>query len=245
MCYKIRITNDTFVPMETEIEDRFGRQRYIISRPDTLCMPALLTRCQGGSNDEDPCVEDSACPGGTCVQPDPVDLNVNAFKCYKMRRARTTPPFGKREVCNDGPNVGMPCVENSNCAVPGVCQMEVGDLFETKRLVARRPKLFCTPVGVGVPPPPGPTPGPVIPAAGAPYRTCYKIKDRREVPRQPAFTPKLFETIDEFADGDPLKAVRGAGLRVSFVCLPAHCADCGPLPSPSGAFLDVAPGLLD
>jgi endoglycosylceramidase len=107
MCYKIK--EPRFERRKVVVENQFGEQTLTVTRPDTLCLPA----------------EKDAVPS---------DLNINHFKCYKVREAKGTPKFAPPH------------------------DVDLGDQFETKVTRVMRPKYLCTPVatdGQGIPDPEG------------------------------------------------------------------------------------------
>jgi hypothetical protein len=230
MCYNLR-ERPGVERRELTLEDRYAKQTYTVAGSDTVCVPATIATCQGGTDEGATCVEDSDCDSGLCARAVcvggandgapcndagecdsgscslPEELSINQFKCYGVRRTQNVPAFAKRII-------------------------QVADTFEenSRATVLKKPKLFCTPVSIDG--------DDIIDPAerGAGNLTCYTVKDVRG---QPRFVPVGFETLDRFAQGDPLRAVRGDGRQVSFVCVPSF------LPSPSGAFLDVSAGVLD
>jgi hypothetical protein len=101
-CYKIR--EPRFQPINVVVENQFGQQNLKVVKADTLCVPAEKDLV-------------------------PSDLNINHFKCYKVRKTRGTPAFTPRDV-------------------------NVVDQFEQKMVSAFKPALLCNPVnknGEGMP----------------------------------------------------------------------------------------------
>jgi hypothetical protein len=101
-CYKI--SEPRFQPIDVVVENQFGQQNLTVTKADTLCVPAEKDMV-------------------------PSDLNINHFKCYKVRATRGTPAFTSRDV-------------------------SVMDQFEDKMTTVIRPALLCNPVdknGEGMP----------------------------------------------------------------------------------------------
>jgi hypothetical protein len=175
MCYKIK--EPRLNRQDVAMEDQFGLQTLTVKRAETLRAPA--------EKDDVPST-----------------LNVNHFKCYKVKRARGTGRFTERVV-------------------------RIEDQFETKELLLTKPQLLCTPVdknSEGIPTPAG-------------YLTCYQI---REALGQIDFQPRSVIITDQFAEVD-LNAKRADCHAAALLCVPSirHIA------SPSGAFLELQPGVLD
>ncbi len=102
MCYKIRDSGDG--GQEVIVENQFGEQRLTINRADTLCVPAEKDMV-------------------------PSPLNLNHFKCYKVKPTKDSPKWIEREVT-------------------------VADQFEDKDTRLIKPSFLCTPVdknGEGIP----------------------------------------------------------------------------------------------
>jgi hypothetical protein len=94
MCYQIK--EPKFQKRDVVVENQFGVQTLRVLRPYDLCVPAQ---------------KDGV----------PSELNMNHFKCYKVRRAKGTPKFTPREV-------------------------DLDDQFETKATTVKKPRLLCNPV---------------------------------------------------------------------------------------------------
>ena len=113
----------------------------------------------------------------------PSNLNIDHFKCYKMKKPKGVPKFLEQQEL-------------------------LKDQFEEKNTRVRKPKFFCNAVdknGEGILNPGG-------------HLTCYKIKDVRG---QPKFPQAEFEIDDQFSNGEPLKAQRGRGIKVTYACVPS------------------------
>ncbi len=94
MCY--RIQEPKFSRREVIVENRFGEQHLLLHPPDQVCLPA--------EKDGQPPVAE-----------------LDAFKCYRVRRTPGTPRFEEQTVT-------------------------LQDQFETKQTQVLRPRLLCTPV---------------------------------------------------------------------------------------------------
>jgi hypothetical protein len=111
------------------IENQFGAQRLTVKRADTLCVPAEKDQV-------------------------PSELNINHFKCYKVKRAKGTPKFTPRTV-------------------------DLGDQFETKATNVLVPRFLCNPVEKRLLLPI--TVHPIVDPEN--HLACYKIKDVPGQPR--------------------------------------------------------------
>jgi hypothetical protein len=106
MCYKIK--EGKFDRLSVEVINQFGTQRFDVQRPDTLCAPA----------EKDGVVS---------------PLNINHYKCYKIRPSKGEPKFQPLTV-------------------------DLADQFETKITQVGKPRFLCNPVDKndeGVPDPEG------------------------------------------------------------------------------------------
>ncbi len=192
MCYRIKEPRFTATPIIAE--DRFGQQTLAVNTTESLCLPAEMAQCDG--------------VGGQCDDPTPSDLEINHLKCYTVYELKS---------CLGGFNDGVPCIDDSECE-SGVCsvkefdpvELSVVDAFETKATRIRRPKMLCTPVEKNAEPDSVVDPDKNL--------LCYKIKDVRG---QPKFQREFFQTVDQFGEIDPLRAVRGGGLKASLLCVSA------------------------
>ncbi len=102
MCYKVREPKP--VPVDVIVENQFGEQRLTVSRVDTLCTPA----------------EKDGVPS---------PLNLNHFKCYKVKPTKGSPQWIEQQV-------------------------DVADQFEDKLTRLIKPAFLCNPVdknGEGIP----------------------------------------------------------------------------------------------
>jgi len=148
-CYKTQQIGDPFARRDVTLEDQFATTTATVTKPARLCNPVdkngegvadptahLMCydikepRLEG----EDVIVENQfgelaltvTRPGSLCVPAEkdgvPSDLNINHFKCYKVRKTRGAPAF----------------------TPPGDVTLE--DQFETKLTRIIKPKLLCTPV---------------------------------------------------------------------------------------------------
>ena len=95
MCYKIK--EPRFQKEDVIVENQFGQLALTVTRPDSLCVPA----------------EKDGVPS---------DLNINHFKCYKVREMRGAPAFTPPD------------------------DVDLEDQFETKLTRVIRPKFLCNPV---------------------------------------------------------------------------------------------------
>ena len=101
-CYKIR--EPKLQPIDVVVQNQFGEQNLTVVKADSLCVPAEKDLV-------------------------PSELNINHFKCYKVRTTQRTPAFTPRNV-------------------------SVADQFEDKMASAFTPALLCNPVdknGEGMP----------------------------------------------------------------------------------------------
>jgi hypothetical protein len=192
MCYRIKVRR--FAERHVIAEDRFGQQTLAVNTTDTLCLPAEMALCQG--------------PGGQCDDPAPSALEINHLKCYSVYELK---------ACLGGFDDGVPCIDDSECE-SAVCtrkefesrELSVVDGFETKATIVRRPKMLCTPVEKNG------EPDSVVDSEK--NLLCYKIKDVRG---QRRFERQFFQTVDQFGEIDPLRAIRGSGLKASLLCVSA------------------------
>jgi hypothetical protein len=209
-----KIREPRFTRTDIIVEDRFGQQSLTVNTTRTICLPAEMAVCDG--------------VGGSCDPPTASALEIDHLKCYTVF---------KTKACLGGFNDGIPCIDPSECD-SGECKVKrfetqevtVGDLFEDKLTAVKKPKMLCTPAQKNA--------EPVI-DLDVNY-LCYKIKD---VPRQPKFRREFFQTVDQFGQIDPLRAVRGSGLKASLLCVKAFIRPA--VGSPSGAFLEMSRGALE
>jgi hypothetical protein len=94
MCYRIK--EQRFEQRDVIVENQFGQLTLTVKRPDTLCVPAEKDGVSSA-------------------------LNINHFKCYRVKVARGTPKFTP-------------------------VQIDLTDQWETKTLIVERPKFLCNPV---------------------------------------------------------------------------------------------------
>jgi hypothetical protein len=105
-CYRIREPRGP--ARDVVVNNQFGEQRLTSTRANSLCVPAI--KDQVGNLD---------------------DLDINHYKCYRVRRTAGEPKFTQRDV-------------------------QLVDQFENKNTTVVRPSLLCNPVnknGEGVPAP--------------------------------------------------------------------------------------------
>jgi hypothetical protein len=111
-----------------------------------------------------------------------------------------------------------------------VSGVSLDDQFEERFTTLIRPVLVCTPVDKN-----GEDPG----APQAPgHLTCFKVKDD---PGQPRFVPQTVDYSDQFVAQDLMTSQRTDCGRSRLLCVPSTKR----IASPSGAFVELAPGLLD
>ena len=103
----------------------------------------------------------------------------------------------------------------------------VADQFETKVTRVLKPLLLCNPVDKN---------GEGIPCEGN-HLVCYRIKDAAG---QMPFQRRTVDVLDQFGLPE-VKVLRGDCRSTAYFCVPSTKR----IASPSGAFVDIARGLLD
>jgi hypothetical protein len=177
LCYKVK--EPPMAPVDVIVDNQFGEQALTVTRVEQLCVPAT----KNGMGE-------------------PSELNIDHFKCYKVKPTNGSPAFQEQIV-------------------------SLVDQFEMKTTRIIKPRFLCNPVDKN---------GEGIKNAGG-HLTCYRIKD---TPGQPKFTGQQITALGQFGEQD-LGTFAGDCSKAAFVCVPSGKR----IASPSGAFLELAPDVLD
>ncbi len=232
-CYNSRPTLPRFTPVTVSLADSFETTTEVAVKPFELCNPVD----KNGEGIVDPtahlhCYRTRRTPSTPQFQSQLVDVT-NQFGTQQLQIYR------RHSLCLPAEKNGVASALNINhykCykarAVPGSPAptpliVNLADQFETKTTQVRTPKLYCDPVYKNNEP------------LVSPQRplTCYSI---RQMPGQPRFQGVSVSVKDQFglftAETGKISCTRPAVL-----CVPSS----PPYGSPTRAFLDRVPSLLD
>jgi hypothetical protein len=228
-CYRTVQVGDRFEPRTVHLADQFGATETEVRKPERFCNPAD----KNAEGIDDPTAHLMCYK---VKEPSRVPVNVVVENQFGAQRLTVG---GADTLCTPAEKDGVPSPLSLNhfkCykAKPTkgspkwVEQLvDVADQFEDKVTRVMKPSLLCNPVDKN---------GEGIPCEGN-HLLCYRIKDAAG---QMPFQRRTVDVLDQFGLPE-VKVLRGDCRSTAYFCVPSTKR----IASPSGAFVDIARGLLD